>query len=36
MGNLSRERIRQLKQKYLRILRTELMMMDEDMMMLFK
>ena len=36
MGNLSRERIRQIKQKNLRILRSELMMMDEEMFMLFK
>lgn len=36
MGNLSKERIRQIKQKNLRILRSELMMMDEEMFMLFK
>lgn len=36
MGNLSKERIRQIKEKNLRILRSELMMMDEDMFMLFK
>lgn len=36
LGMISRERVRQIKVKSLRILRSELMMMDEDMMMLFK
>lgn len=36
MGNISKERVRQIKERNIRILRSELMMMDEDMLMLFK